>query len=385
MKGTILLRMLLLAGLLTGLGSCSKKTYLERSNEDAALRDAVRKITRNPSDMEAADAIPVLYKNIKATRLGRIKSYSSSSEGARWDLMIGEYEQLQQLYSVILNSAPAFRIVTPESFADRILATKDSAAATYYALGIEWMAKKGRVNYKKAYDNFKKCESYVPGYKDAENKTKEALNKAMINVLVNPIKDYTGYFNSVSASAAGVNHNETFQQNLVRDLGGRNNTSSPARFFSDKEIRRDSVTTDWIVNLSLKTLDISSPEKSSYSKSLSKQVQIGTDTAGRAVFQTVFATLNIIKPSVTARAEMNTVIKELGSQIDVSSADISEEYRWETEYATFSGDRRALSSTDWDLVNNGAQIMPTKDFMIEQLYKKILPRVRVLVSNATGW
>jgi hypothetical protein len=382
---SILTHRLILPVLLLSLAGCSKKTYLERSNEDAALRDAVRKITKNPSDGEAADAIPVLYKNIRNTRLARIKSYSYSVEISRWDLIIGEYEQLQQIYLMILNSAPAFRLVTPESFSDRVLGAKDSAASAYYTLGTEALAKKGRTNYKKAYDYFKKSESYIADYKDAEEKRKEALLKATVNVIINPVRDYTGYFNSITGSAGTVKHNDLFQQDLLRDLGGRNNISSPARFYSDKEMKIDSIKPDWNVLLSLKTLDMPNPVNNSYSRSVNKQIQIGTDTAGNPVYQTVYATLNIMKSSITARAVMNVTIKEIGTQIDISSNDISEEYRWETESATFAGDRRALAAADWDLINNGSQMAPTKDFLIEQLYKKILPRVRMQVSNATNW
>jgi hypothetical protein len=371
--------------LFLSLAGCSRKTYLERGNEDAALRDAVRKITKNPSDGEAADAIPILYKNIRNTRLARIKSYSSSVELSRWDLIIGEYEQLQQVYSMILNSAPAFRLVIPESFSDRVLSAKDSVAEAYYTLGASALAKKGRANYKKAYDYFKKSESYVTDYKDAEEKCKEALLKATVNVVINPVKDYTGYFNSIAGSTGTIKHNDLFEQGLLRDLGGRNNTSSPARFYSEKEVKVDSIKPDWNVVLSLKTLDMPNPVNNSYSKSVNKQIQIGTDTTGNPVYQTVYATLNIMKSVITAHAVMSVTIKETGTQIDISSNDISEEYRWETESATFAGDRRALSTTDWDLINNGSQLAPTKDFLIEQLYKKILPRVRVQVSNATNW
>ena len=108
--------------------SCaSNKSYLERSNSDKALQDAVKKLNKNPSDDNATQALPILYTSIRETHLGKIKSYSSSNELSRWDKILNEYQYLQDAYDVIINSDPAFKLVTPQSYSTNILEAKQSA------------------------------------------------------------------------------------------------------------------------------------------------------------------------------------------------------------------------------------------------------------------
>jgi predicted small lipoprotein YifL len=61
--------------LITACGS--NKGLLERSDEDKALQEAVKKLNKNADNDDATEALPVLYKSILKTRLARIKSYES--------------------------------------------------------------------------------------------------------------------------------------------------------------------------------------------------------------------------------------------------------------------------------------------------------------------
>ncbi|RYY68612.1 MAG: hypothetical protein EOO13_11850, partial [Chitinophagaceae bacterium] len=126
----ILYSLLLVSIVLT---SCkSSKSYLERSDEDRALQDAVKRLTKSSGDEDAALAIPILYKSITASRLGKIKSYQTGSDLGRWDKIISEYNQLQSAYTSIINSTNAFRLVTPENYSTQLLEARQHAAEDYY-------------------------------------------------------------------------------------------------------------------------------------------------------------------------------------------------------------------------------------------------------------
>lgn len=383
LSGTI--KMAALIATFISLAACSKKTFLERSDEEAALRDAVRKLNKNPSNEEAADAIPVLYKNIKTTRLARIKSYSSSVDMERWDRIINEYENLQQVYTLIINSTQAFRLVTPESYSVQIRSARDSAASGYYKLGMESLGKEGRANSKRAFDYFNTAEKYSPGFKDAENKATEAFNKAIVYVVVGPLSEPSGVIRNNMSGNVIYRSNEFFQENLVRELGGNNNSKIPARYYLSREMIRDSSAVIWTVETLLKNLDIPNPVINTYSRSVNKQIQMGTDTAGKPVTKTVFATINVTQTVYTAQAEMNVRIKDSKTGMAISSNDITEDYRLEQESANFAGDQRALSTADWDLINNTGKAPPTNDFIKGQLYKKLIPKAANLISSTANW
>jgi hypothetical protein len=100
-----LLPIMLLATLLNACGS--SKNYLERSNENKALQDAVKKLNKNPSDGSASEAVPILYASILKVTLARISSYKTGTDLARWDKILGDYRSLQDAYDNILNSSAA--------------------------------------------------------------------------------------------------------------------------------------------------------------------------------------------------------------------------------------------------------------------------------------
>ncbi len=364
--------------------SCgSKKGYLDRNDADKSLQEAVKKLNKNGDDQDAKDAIPVLYKNIKTKHLDNINAYGYTQQLNKWDKIIDDYEYLQATYDAIINSPAAFRLVTPESYSTQLVLVKDSAAEAYYALGNNYIDKTGRDNAKQAYLNFKKATKYVAGYKDANDKMQQAYQNAMVNVVINPVQENT-YFSQPGWSGFGRNYsNEYFQQNLLRDLSYSNRYA--AKFFNQREARALDVKADWIVDFRLRNLDVPPPVNSYSQRSVSKQIQIGTDTAGRPVYKTVNANINTTRENFTARADMEMSVTEWSSRKSIAFQTYTEYYKWQQETATFSGDQRALSTNDWNIINNTNNNIPNKEQILTELYRKIYPRVLVGIRNAVDW
>lgn len=367
------------------LASCkSNKNYLERNDEDKALQDAIKKLNKSSDDEKALEAIPILYKSVSATHLERIKSYQQSKDLNRWDKILKEYTALQNAYENIIESAPAFRLVSPTSYATEILNTKQKAAQEYYDLGIVSLNKPGRENAKKAYAYFKRSDKYEPGFKDAAQQMKNAYENAIVNVVVNPVQDNSFFFNSGWGNAGYNYSNEYFQQSLVRDLRA-NEERYAAYFYTDWEARRENIKPDWVIDLRLRNMDIPSPQRNSYSRNSSAQIEIGTDTSGRPVTRTVYATLQVIKASFQARADMEVMVKDLVTGKTILNNTYRDDFRWQEETATYSGDSRALSAADWQLINNNGFNTPTKDQILQQLYSRIYPQVKNNVGYAVEW
>ncbi|MEO8769733.1 MAG: hypothetical protein ABI402_06605 [Ferruginibacter sp.] len=366
--------------------SCaSNKNYLERSNADKALQDAVKKLNKNSSEENAIQAIPLLYTSITETHLGKIKVYSNSNEPDRWDDIIKEYAYLQDAYDAIINSDAAFKLVTPKSYSTNILESKQSAADEYYGYASSFFDKPGRDNAKKAYLNFKKAEKYIPDYKDAKANMDQAYQNAIVNVIINPIQDNSYFFNTGNWGNYGYNYsNEYFQQTLVRELG-HNANRYPAKFYTEWEARRDNVTPDWIIDLTLRNIDIPYPIINNYTRSVNSQVQSGTDTSGKPIYNTVYATLNITHRSFIARADMDVNIKDISTGKNINYRSFRDDYRWEQENANYTGDGRALSARDWQLVNNNNYTEPRKEEVLSELYRRIYPQVKNEITYTVDW
>jgi len=361
------------------------KNYLERNDQDKALSDAIKKLSKSPTDENALTAVPLLYSAIKANHLTRISDLKKETDPARWDKIIREYEYLQDAYDAIINTPAAFKLLNAESYSSNIYDARQSAADEYYANGLSFLEKTGRDNTKKAYTYFKKAEKFVPGYKDAQAKSNEAYEKAIVDVVINPIQDNSYFFNSGWGNTGYDFSNEYFQQTLVRDLNGINKERYPARFYSDWQARRDNIQPDWVVDLKLRNIDIPYPSNYNYTRNASSQVQIGTDTSGNPVYKTVYARMNITRSSFTARADMDVTITDVATGKNISFRNFREDYRWQEERATYNGDSRALSGQDWALINNSGFGSPRREDVLSELFKKIYPQVKNNISYAVDW
>ena len=210
---------------------------------------------------------------------------------------------------------------------------------------------------------------------------------AIVNVIINPVEDNSFFFNSGWGNTGYNYSNEYFQQTLIRDLqNSTNNNRYAARFYTDWEARRDNVQPDWVVDLRLRDMDIPYPASYSYSRNVSAQVQEGTDTSGKRVYKTVYATVNITRMSFTARASMEVSINDVATRKNISFRNFRDDYRWEQEAGNYTGDSRALSVNDWSIINNNSRYdSPRKEDILQELYRKIYPQVKSNISYAVDW
>ena len=381
-------RILLFVTTLFLLASCkSSKDYLSRGDEDKTLFDIVKRLNKRSSDEDAVKALPQVYAQVQQKHLKKINSLKSTTDIAHWDKLVEEYSTLQSMYDAIIGSDAAGRLVNATNYQSEIYDAKQQAADTYYQQGLILLQSKYRDDAKKAYGYFKKTDKWLPGYKDARSKMDEAFENATINVVINPVQDNSFFFNTGGWGNTGYNYsNEYFQQNLIRDLGGKYANRYPAKFFTEWEARRDNIQPDWIVELTLRNMDIPRPTMYNYSRNLNRQIETGKDTSGRPVYQTVYATLQVNKQSFTARGQMDVAITDVNTRKNISYNSYSDDYRWEEERASYTGDSRALSDNDWALINNTRyNQQPRKEEVLNELYRKIYPQVKNRISYAVDW
>ncbi len=379
-------RLLLITVTLFLLASCkTSKDYLSRGDEDKTLFDIVKKLNKHSNDEDAVKALPEVYARVQQNHLKKINTYKNYKEIGRWDKILEEYSTLQRMYEAVNNADGASRLVNAVNYQNDIYDAKQNAAEDYYQQADLLLANNGRDNSKKAYSYFKKADKWVPGFKDAKSKMDEAYQNAIINVVINPVQDNSFFFNSGWGNTGYNYSNEYFQQTLIRELGGKYAGRYPAKFFTEWEARRDNVPPDWVVDLTLRNMDIPRPTAYNYSRNVSQQIESGRDTSGKTIYKTVYATINISKQSFTARGQMDVSITDVASRRNISYNTYSDDYRWEEEHATYSGDSRALSNNDWALINNSRYNEPRKEDVLNELYRKIYPQVKNKISYAVDW
>lgn len=379
-------QLLLITATLFLLASCkTSKDYLSRGDEDKTLFDIVKKLNKHSNDEDAVKALPEVYARVQQNHLKKINSYKNYKEISRWDKIIEEYSTLQRMYEAVSNADGANRLINAVDYQNDIYYAKQNAAEDYYQQAVTLLQSNYRDDAKKAYGYFKKADKWVPGYKDTKSKMDEAYQGTIINVVINPVQDNSFFFNSGWGNRGYNYSNEYFQQTLIRELGGKYASRYAAKFYTEWEARRDNVQPDWVVDLTLRNMNIPRPTTYTYSRNVNKQVEAGRDSSGKIIYKTVYATVNISKQSFTARGQMDVNITDVTSRKNISYNTYSDDYRWEEEHATYTGDSRALGNDDWALINNNRYNEPRKEDVLNELYRKLYPQVKSRISYAVDW
>jgi len=365
------------------LTSCQKKNYLDRANEDKALADAIKQLNKDETDSKALDAIPVLYARIRENRLSAIESSRNSRDLGRWDKIISHYEALQEAYDAINSSPAARKLVSADNVSETLISEKQQAAAAYYEAGIDNLDRGGRDLTRKAYNYFKKADRFVPNYKDSRHKMEEAFGLAMVKVLVNPVQDNSFFVNNGWGWGPGYSQ-EYFQQTLLRELNNLGDRF-PAKFYAHWEVSRDRIDANWVIDLVLRNMEVPQPFSRQYTRRVSKQVQVGTDTSGRPVYDNVSATLYITRMSFTAQANMEVRVVDFNNNKNIGYRNFREEYRWEEERARYTGNSQALSPSDWQLINRNSFNTPRQEDIVRELYRRLYPSVKNYIRQVSDW
>ena len=362
---------------LLALSSCSSsRDYLSRIDEDKTIFEAIKTLSHHPGDSDAIKALPLLYTAAEQRHLKKISAYSNSNELTRWDKLISEYGILQKIYDQISETKESTILVKPVNYQSTIYDLKQKAADDYYTQATYLLDNTGRDNAKNAFNYFKKTDKWVLGYKDAKLKMNQAWQNAIVNVVIYPVQDNSFFFNAGWGNTGYNYSNEYFQQTLVRELGGKNASHYAARFYTEWDARQDNVQPDWVVDLTLRNLDIPRPFTTNNSQNYSRQIEMGRDSSGKTIYQTVFATVYTTRQSFTARAEMEVDITESITRKKISYKTFNDDYNWQEEHSSYTGDYRALGRTNLNFDGNRNFSEPRREEVLTELYKKLYPRVK---------
>jgi hypothetical protein len=349
-------------------------------NDEKDLGMLIKRLEKRGADEKIMTDIKNVYTGAYQKGTERIANYQYDPAPQKWDKILAEMEGLQRMYETISRNAYVLRQVKPENYYQQIRTIKDTAASDYYTYATKNANRENRSDLKEAYNAFRKANEYIPNYKDSKDQMQRVFEKATVEVLVNPVQ----------YDAFGVNrwnwnsyNNRSQMQNeqMVRDLGGSYTKTIPARFYSERDLRRQNLTPDLVVDLLWRNMRFDQPNDRTRSYNRSKQIETGKDTANRPVYQTVTATVFVTERQLNADADLQIMIVNTVTRQQVKWEQVPSSYRYSFEFADFNGDRRALQSEDWNLINRSRnQAFPSQeeamDEMMRRIYNDVLNRIR---------
>jgi tetratricopeptide (TPR) repeat protein len=340
--------------LFVGCKSASK--LYDKGNYDEAVELAVKKLQKKPDD-EMRALLQSAYRYAVNDHENRIHQLSDNSNDLKWEWIHAEYSSLQRLYEAIHRSPEALSIVDPTDYSSYVHTYADKAADTRFQRGMMWMSartihsdgdKNDKLSYRNAYHEFVAALQFRPGELSFIERRNEAYENAVINVVVMPMESNRYRFSSYNNFDL-----ENLENDLLRQLQ-YNSGNQFVRFYSSWEAGSRNIQPDQIIDFRFSTFDLGRTRDQRTTREVSKEI---------VVKETVYRPDSVVKEYKKVHAKITTTKRTMVSngnlQINVRDAngrwlwsdDIRGDHNWYTEFSTYTGDERALSESDKQLIN----------------------------------
>ncbi|MDQ6608780.1 MAG: hypothetical protein M3Y85_03065 [Bacteroidota bacterium] len=342
------------------------KSY-DKGDYTNAIELGVKKIQKDPSDGQTKDLVKSAYTFAVNQHEDAIRNLSNSSNDNRYEAILKEYNKLQDLYNIIHQYPAAAQIIAATDYSSYVRTYQDKAADVHLAKAEKWMGEGSKQAYKNAYNEYRSALRYRNNMV-IKARLDEAYNAALTKILVVPIQNYRGYSYSSNYQL------EQFQNEVMRTLANNMNNEF-IRFYSQWDLRNSNVEPDQILELNLGRITIGRPYDERSQRQVSKEVVVKEIVykADSVVKQygTVRATITTTRRTLLSEGELYLTLRDSKGRI-IWNDRFTGQHRWQTEFATYNGDERALTDNDRNLLNrNNNSYAPGEEEIMGELYRQI--------------
>ncbi len=356
--------------------ACSSgKKQFEQGNYESAVTKAVNRLRNSPNNNKARETLEYAYPLASKVHLSNIKDLKSSSERFKWDGITTSYERLNSLHDQITR-CPACLAVLPnvKNYRNEYTDAAILAAEERYSAGIEELEKKDRTSAKLAYNHFERVQSLQRNYKDTPQRLEEARYYATLHVILDQIP--------VHSRSLGLSH-EFFQNRLQEELDRR--VDEFVRFYSPAEVQRIQMDNpDHVIVLQFDDFVVGQVYQKESSKTVTRDsVVVGTTTVDDKtydVYGSVEAEFISYTKYIDSRGLLDMRIYDARTDRILFQRKMPGEFNWVSEWATYKGDKRALTDEELELTNYSEPPPPAPQFLFEQfcqpIYSQALGHIR---------
>src|SRR5215216_6091784 len=325
----------------------ANKSY-QKGDYTNAIELGVKKLQKDPNDYETRELVKNSYTYTVNEHEDQIRILSNSKSDTRFEKIYAEYASLQRLYETIRQSPAATQAVKPKDYSDFLETYRDKAAEAHLEKANKWMDEGTKAAYREAYKEFNSALYYRPDDFELKRKRDTAYDAALTKVVVAEMQKYGGYQYGSSYQM------QNFQRDVIRTLT-HNMNNDFVKFYNEYEARTSDIEPDQIMELNLSRINLGQPFDQKSTKEVSKEV---------VVKEIVYKPDSVVKQYGTVRAKITTTKRTLLSQGDlfitvkdtkgrvIWNDRFTGEHRWQTEFATYTGDERALGDSDKQALNN---------------------------------
>lgn len=338
--------LLLLPLLLVLLPACkSTKRAYEQGDYATAVYNSVERLRRSPDNKKARQTLKLAYPALKDYHLQEIATAKLSPNPFRWEEVMHHYEILNRAHDEIRRSPAALKIIpAPTQYLSEYNQATQNAAEARYLLGnqrLELAEAGDREAAKEAYDHYQRALEIRPAYRDAEDRSLQALDLATVYVLIEPIPMHS---RTLELS------NEFFENQMAEYIAA-NQLNPFVRFFPPSMAGRTPREPDHIIRMQFDDFVVGQAYvRERVVQRRKDSVVVGTvkvkADSSVNVYGTVEAEMHQFQKQITSTGLLDVRILDTRSTALITQQKFPGTHQWYDYWGFFSGDRRALEEED---------------------------------------
>lgn len=377
MKRTLTLILIFIMATVMLTNCSSPQSLYKKGNYYQAVVAAVKKLRSKPDNVPAQEVLSQAYPLAQdiALRVISNKKTETSNPNRHYNI-VEQYEELNSLANAIYHCPAALQAVRPHEYISELQAARQAGAAEFYQLGMNALRTHDVQQARQALDYFKKTQDFVPDYKDVVQRNKEAVFYSTLRVVVQ--RPLTNRSYQLSA--------DFFFDNLMAELK-RRGSSRLVEFYSEQDAKLANITKPHQI-ITIDFLDFTvgnTRETNSQIDCTRDSVHVADayDKEGNKIpaYATVKAKLRIYRLELLSQGILNVQIRDASSKQQQTQQKFAGQFVWTSEWATFSGDDRALDSNQKRLILREREIPPPPQDLFVEFTKPIFNQTVNFLTN----
>lgn len=335
------------------LSACtSSKQQFEKGNYEKAVALSIKKLRKKPDNNKQKNILKAANAYAVQVSEEKIKQHQQSTDRFKWDRVIEQYRKMQQLYTDLLQCPACLSVVEPLDLQNELNQALAEGAQVYVEEGQNALTTKEKEGGRLAYSHFAKAKAYQNNYSNIDR----MLNDARIQGT-----EIIG-ISRIPVSSKGLELNTTFfLQQLTQALNDLNYFF--AVFAPLEQLAEQQQVPDQVVDLSFDDYYIGQTYIKEVRESLVRDsVKVGevTDSLGTkySVYGEVKADLQRFEKTIESGGLLNIAIVEPSSRSVLFQQKIPSTSVWENDWATYQGDKRALTEEELALTQEKELLPP---------------------------
>lgn len=335
------------------LKACSSpKNQFEKGNYEKAVLLSIKKLRKKPSNTKQQAILKAAYAYANQVSEQKIIQFQQQTDRFKWDKIITQYQQMQQLYTELLQCPGCLTVVTAVDYQQQLNEALAHGAEAYVLAGKAALAIEQKEKAREAYRYFRKAKSYQDNYAGID----EALQKAQ------SLGTEIVGVSAIPVASKGLELNAAFfQQQLLQLLNQLNYRF--ASFVPLEALQAEGLYPDQVVDLSFDSYTIGQTFlKETRETVVRDSVHIGeiVDSLGTKtkVYGKVEAELQRFEKTIESGGLLNIAIVHPTTQQVLYQQKLPSTFIWTNDWIRYQGDKRALTDQELNLAKNKELLPP---------------------------